>query len=318
MMKKLFVAVLFWNFYLQADVLFTETFDEFGVWPSGWIFDQYVDPETGEVFLHNGQNNWRVASFYQDVEDYPDFTPPAAIFLYVPRIPLDRVDLGDWEQDPQSSLETSYELSLQSPDINVGNNTAVMVEFTFSLDYWDYETPHINGMIIEADGGSGWTEMLKYEVGGADAGQDFDATLRDESFIVNVESGVLKIRWKAFGTDSWFINAWIIDNVKVIALPKLSNVDIQSNNFTDNQSAIEGDNVTLSFTSEQDLLTLPYVQINGFETVVVPQGSNIFNANYIVSELDEDGPLTFSIDFIALDGAIDGATVKNTTNNSRE
>ena len=28
MMKKLFVAVLFWNFYLQADVLFTETFDD--------------------------------------------------------------------------------------------------------------------------------------------------------------------------------------------------------------------------------------------------------------------------------------------------
>ncbi len=27
MMKKLFVAVLFWNFHLQADVLFTETFD---------------------------------------------------------------------------------------------------------------------------------------------------------------------------------------------------------------------------------------------------------------------------------------------------
>ena len=49
MMKKLFVAVLFWNFYLQADVLFTETFDNEGTWPSGWTFDQYIDPETGEM-----------------------------------------------------------------------------------------------------------------------------------------------------------------------------------------------------------------------------------------------------------------------------
>ena len=49
MMKKLFVAVIFWNFYLQADVLFTETFDDVGVWPNGWTFEQYIDPETGEV-----------------------------------------------------------------------------------------------------------------------------------------------------------------------------------------------------------------------------------------------------------------------------
>ena len=48
MMKKLFVAVLFWNFHIQADVLFTETFDDYGTWPSGWTFDQYIDPETGE------------------------------------------------------------------------------------------------------------------------------------------------------------------------------------------------------------------------------------------------------------------------------
>ena len=50
MMKKLSIAVLFWNFHLQADVLFTETFDDEGMWPSGWTFESYVNPETGEVY----------------------------------------------------------------------------------------------------------------------------------------------------------------------------------------------------------------------------------------------------------------------------
>ena len=167
MMKKLFVAVLFWNFHIQADVLFTETFDDYGTWPSGWTFDQYIDPETGEVYTSFGQNNWRVDNSFQSD---PGFTPPAAVFYYTPRIPLpNNVYIGgsypdEAGNDPQSALETSYELSLQSPDINVGNNTAVMVEFTFSLDYWDNPTAHINGMVIEADGGNGWVEMLKYEV----------------------------------------------------------------------------------------------------------------------------------------------------------
>ena len=107
----------------------------------------------------------------------------------------------------------------------------------------------------------------------------------------------------------------LINNIKVITLPKLSYVHIESNNTTDNQSAVENDEVTLTFTSEQSLLTLPYVQINGSETVVVPQGGNSYVSDYIVSGLDSDGPLTFTIDFTALDGAIDGATVKNTTDN---
>ena len=59
------------------------------------------------------------------------------------------------------------------------------------------------------------------------------------------------------------------------------------------------------------------MQINGSETVVVPQGGNAYSTQYIVNSLDDDGPLTFSIDFTALDGAIDGATVKNTSNDSR-
>ena len=318
-MKKYSFFLLLFSF-LQADILFTETFDNSGTWPTGWSFDQYINPETGEVYTSFGQHNWRIDNSFQSD---PGFTPPAAVFYYFPRVPLPNdVSIGDTHpaesgNDPQSELETSYELSMQSPDIDVGDNNAVLVEFTIALDYWDNPTAHINGMVIEADGGNGWSEMLKYEVGGVGAGDDFDASLRTETFVVSTETGTLKLRWKAYGTDSYFIDAWIIDNLKVITLPKLSYTHIESDNTTDIQSAVEGNNVTLSFTSEQSLLTLPYVQINGFETTVIPQGGNSYIASYLVSNADADGPLTFSIDFTALDGGIDGATVKSTSDNSR-
>ena len=62
----------------------------------------------------------------------------------------------------------------------------------------------------------------------------------------------------------------------MISLPKLSSVHIESNNTTDNQTAIEGDEVTLTLTSEVTLAGPPYIQVNGSETVVIPQGSNTY------------------------------------------
>ncbi|MBH51495.1 MAG: hypothetical protein CMG70_05975, partial [Candidatus Marinimicrobia bacterium] len=313
MINKHILLLIFFSSLIRADVIFTESFDNNGVWPNGWTFDEYIDPETGEVLTTgSGLHNWRVASTYQDSDD--GFTPPAALFFYWPRIPRPLLPTG------QSALDTWYELSLQSPDIDVGDNSAVMVEFTITLDYWTDPTAHINGMIIEADGGSGWSEMLKYEVGGLGAGEDFDTNLRTETFVVEIESGILKIRWRAYGTDSYYIDTWIIDNIKVITLPKLSSVNIESNNESDNQTAIEGNDVTLSFTSEQTLLPGnegTYVQINGFETVVTPLGNNSYSSIYTVSDLDADGPITFSIDFTSQDGSIDGSTVNSTTDNSR-
>ena len=60
--------------------------------------------------------------------------------------------------------------------------------------------------------------------------------------------------------------------------------------------------VTLDITSENTLTGPPYVQINGNEVDAIPQGNNNYKAEYIVSDTDADGPLTFSIDFTSLDG----------------
>ena len=157
--------------------------------------------------------------------------------------------------------------------------------------------------------------MLKYEIG---PGSGFvEINFRTESFTTAVENGTLQLRWTAYGTDSFYIDAWILDNIKVISLPKLSYVHIESNNTTDNQTAIEDDLVTLSITSENTLAGPPYVQINGSETSVTPQGNNAYTSVYTVSAADADGPLTFSVDFTSLDGGIDGSTVNSTTDNSK-
>ena len=38
MMRK-YIVVLFLGSFLQADILFIESFDDDGVWPTGWTFD---------------------------------------------------------------------------------------------------------------------------------------------------------------------------------------------------------------------------------------------------------------------------------------
>ena len=42
MMRK-YIVVLFLGSFLQADILFTENFDDDGVWPTGWTFDEYIN-----------------------------------------------------------------------------------------------------------------------------------------------------------------------------------------------------------------------------------------------------------------------------------
>ncbi len=63
MIKKQILLLIFFSGLLHADVLFTENFDDNAVWPTNWTFDEYIDPETGEVLTtSSGLHNWRVAN----------------------------------------------------------------------------------------------------------------------------------------------------------------------------------------------------------------------------------------------------------------
>ena len=300
--KYIFLYILLFSTILRADILLSENFDDTGVWPDGWTHDIYINPENGDTVTQGPYHNWRGGSTRGPQPVDEGYTPPAAVFWWSPNVPQPPRDTSTW-----------FELALKSPDIDVGDNDGVLVKFDIGLQFYQADI-YTNGMRIEANGGNGWTEMLKYEIG---PGNFVDISFRTESFITEVEGGTLQLRWIAYGTDSYYIDAWIIDNIRVISLPKLSNVHIESNNTTDNQTAIEGDEITLSLTSETTLVGPPYVQINGNETIVTPLGSNTYTSSFTVSDADADGPLTFSVDFTALDGGIDGITVNNTTDNSK-
>ena len=139
MHKHLFLLLLFSSF-LRSEILYTETFewvedDEEHIWPEGWTHNEYTDPSSGEETT----SNWRIEDRSQPLDE--GFTPPAAVFWWSPSVPQPRNDVTTW-----------YELYLQSPDIVVGDNDAVLVKFDISLDFYN-ASAHTNGLLIEANGG---------------------------------------------------------------------------------------------------------------------------------------------------------------------
>ena len=160
---------------LEGDVLFNEGFNTSGVWPDGWTYELSINPDTGEPFT---TQNWRISTDWQDPDS--GYTPPGAVFEYYPRL-------------------EDFNLSMVTPDIDVGTNNAVMVRFDIALHFYN-PSNETNGMSIEYDGGGGWIEILSYEIGPGAGFVEID--LRTESFTANIDGGILKIRWRAYGTDS--------------------------------------------------------------------------------------------------------------------
>ena len=180
---------------------------------------------------------------------------------------------------------------------------------TVCIDGWPSEE-HTNGMVIEYSGGNGWVMALSYEISPED-GETVDIPRRMESFYAE-NNGDLQLRFHAYGTNSYYIDSWVFDNIEVLSIPQLTDVSISSNNSIDNQKAIPGDIITLVFTVPGALSGLPYALINGTEVDVTHTSGNTFSANYTVLEIDNEGPITFSIDFTSQDG-VNGATAKTTT-----
>ena len=183
----------------RDDILYLEDFSG-GTWPSGWSYDAYL--VNGDTLLDwSGKPNWRVSN---DWSSSINLYQPAIVFNWKPRIP-----------EPTNDINTEYELSVYSPSINVGENNMVRVELDIALKYFT-NSDHTNGMLIEADGGDGWLEMLQLEIGP----ENFvEIDYRTESFNVPITDDTLRLRFKAYGTDSYYIDGWVIDNIKVISLP---------------------------------------------------------------------------------------------------
>jgi len=97
-------------------------------------------------------------------------------------------------------------------------------------------------------------------------------------------------------------------------LPQLTSVSILSNNSVSTSKAAIGDVVTLSFTSNEVILT-PVVNISGQAASVTLVSGNNWRATYTMRATDVEGSIAFTIAFKDATSN-DGNTVSATTNNS--
>ena len=199
-----------------------------------------------------------------------------------------------------------------SPNIDVFGNTSVLVFFDIALDFWGASN-FTNGMTVSYNNGLDWIDILNYEIG---PGAGFvEINRRTESFIAEIESGSsIQLRFTAYGTNSYYIDDWFIDNIEIVSAPKLNIVSIESSNENPSKG-ITGDVATLDISSNTELLTDPVVQINGVIATVTNGGNNRWTATYEIQSSDPDGPIEFSIDFTDVNG-VDGITVRQTTDNT--
>ena len=197
---------------MNGEQLYFEDFSS-GLWPAGWV----------------REGNWQIGNGGSAQEG--NDTPPAAYYNWSPQ-------------------QYNFEHNLVSPPIDVGENTSVLIEFYFALDFW--ADGDLNGLSISYDGGEGWQEVLNYAIGpGLEIQNNPWASI--ESFTADIlDESDLKIRWTAYGVDSWAIDGWMVDNIKILTLPQMESVSIASTN-EDPATATAGTDISLNFSSDSDL-----------------------------------------------------------------
>ena len=73
---------------------------------------------------------------------------------------------------------------------------------------------HYNGMNVEySSDGTNWIRVLNYEISSA-GGDQVDIFPRTESFYATMGQ-TLQIRWETYGTNSYYIDNWHIDDISV-------------------------------------------------------------------------------------------------------
>ena len=280
-----------WYFILLMSTIFSETllFENFnsGSLPSGWSFS----PDPSDYPSNTG--TWQINNWDTDYNN----SAPAATYYWSPASP-----------SGYANYSGHY---MYSDEINVSDTTNVLVRFKIALDGFPTPTGHYNGMrVAYKSDDQDWTTVLSYQIS-AESGATVDINPRVETFYAKMGQ-TLQLRWEAFGTNSYHIDAWHIDDIEVITIPTISNVSISSNNVDDNQKAIPGDMVTLSFTVPEALASgSPFVLISSNQASVTNSGGLNYQATYVVPENATDGPIAFSIDFTTQNG-ISGPTERST------
>ncbi|MEI7980027.1 MAG: T9SS type A sorting domain-containing protein [Bacteroidota bacterium] len=134
--------------------------------------------------LNPSQSNWQVSLSYGNL-------PPAVIF--------------DW-----SPSVTNYECSLISKSIDAtGITDNITLQFDLLLD--NYSTATLEGLAVDVWGGGAWHTIHNF----TNAGGGFAWTSQSFDITSSAASNYFNIRFRAYGENSFNINRWIIDNIKV-------------------------------------------------------------------------------------------------------
>ena len=274
--------------FLMGQNLINESFDDSNNLPAGWAFipDSYP----------NNTGQWDISSSPSEFNNHP----PSPTYK--------------WNPSQPNTFNNPYEGHyLYSPQINVETETNVMVRFQIALDGYPSPSGHYNGMNIEySSDGEAWVTALNYEISAG--GGTVDINPRTETFYVSMEQ-TLQLRWETYGTNSYYIDNWHVDDVQIDVIPSITNATIASNNADDNQKAIPGDIVSLSFTLPNGPdAGSPFVLINSTEVPIANPSGLDYVAEYTVPEDATDGPISFLIDFSS--GGIAGPTCRNTTDDT--
>ncbi len=273
---KFIIILSVLNSIIFAQVLFEEGFVG-GNQPTGWSFS----------------GNWQVDSSGYDGHQVGN-PPPGAFFYWNP-------------------AQSNYSFRMTTPNISVGNAEQVKVFFDMELDFYAANPNADEGLAIEyrVAGSNNWLEVLNYRV---EPGVYADFPLSTQSFLASVSDSI-QLGFRAYGLNSYYINSWDIDNVKVVMLPQLNSVNISSNNALNSGQAGTGDVITLTFTSGT-ALSEALVIIGNTEITPTDNGNGLeWSVSYTVQETDQEGPISFVIIFKD-QSDIDGAPISSTTDGS--
>ena len=275
--------------FCSGQILLNESFDNPNSLPAGWEFIPESYPEnTGQWQI----NNWASAF---------NTNAPSATYYWSPSV--------------SNSFAYPYEGHyMYSPVIYVDSHTNTMISFQIALDGYPSPTGHYNGINFEySSDGDEWVTALNYEVSAG--GGTVDIYPRVESFHVSMGT-TLQLRWETYGTNSYYFDAWHIDDVDVSVrgcLPYINDQNVMEDEtlkFFLETDTCSTDSIAFASTSidsniatsirNDSLLIVPAADWYGSSQINVLAISNedtIDNKSFIVYVLsvNDEGPVIDSI-----------------------
>jgi len=293
-MKKYILQFLFLSFCFGQNLL-NESFDDSNNLPAGWEFipDSYP----------NNTGQWMISSSSSEFNNHP----PSPTYYWSPSVP--------------NSFAYPYEGHyLYSPVMYVDSLTNARINFQIALDGYPSPTGHYNGMNFEyCIDGDEWVTALNYEISASDSTTNIYP--RTESFLVSMVN-TLQLRWETYGTNSYYFDAWHIDDINVTVARCL--IDI-GNRYMQEDEILEIvletdtcniDSITLisnspnsnitTFITNDSLIIVPapdWYGVGEINVFAISNEDTIYSEHFLVNviSVNDEGPIIDSIPDYTID-----------------